>query len=182
MRGTYRNIGWCDTFKKIVDLGLVDESPASYGPGTSYRKMMADVIGCGENDDVVALAAKQLGLGKDHFVIQNLEWLGLFSSDILPGSESKLDILSDRLLEKLKYRDGEKDMLILRHRFEVENRNNTRETITSTLIDYGIPHGDSAMARTVSLPWPSASGSWPKTRSILPACKSPSGKNSMFPF
>jgi saccharopine dehydrogenase (NADP+, L-glutamate forming) len=114
--------------------------------------MMADVIGCGENDDVVALAAKQLGLGKDHFVIQNLEWLGLFSSDILPGSESKLDILSDRLLEKLKYRDGEKDMLILRHRFEVENRNNTRETITSTLIDYGIPHGDSAMARTVSLP------------------------------
>jgi saccharopine dehydrogenase (NADP+, L-glutamate forming) len=152
MRGTYRNVGWCDTFKKIVDLGLVDESPASYGPGTSYRKMMADVIGCGENDDVVALAAKQLGLGKDHFVIQNLEWLGLFSSDILPGSESKLDILSDRLLEKLKYRDGEKDMLILRHRFEVENRDNTRETITSTLIDYGIPHGDSAMARTVSLP------------------------------
>ena len=152
MRGTYRNVGWCDTFKKIVDLGLVDESPTSYGRGTSYRKMMADVIGCDENDDVVALAAKKLGLEKDHFVVQNLEWLGLFSSEILPVNESKLDILSDRLLEKLKYRDGEKDMLILRHRFEVENQDNTTETITSTLIDYGIPHGDSSMARTVSLP------------------------------
>jgi hypothetical protein len=31
-------------------------------------------------------------------------------------------------------------------------RDNTTETITSTLIDYGIPHGDSSMARTVSLP------------------------------
>ncbi|BBO70384.1 saccharopine dehydrogenase [Desulfosarcina alkanivorans] len=152
MRGTYRNVGWCDTFKKMIDLGLVDESPVSYAGGTSYRKMMADLIGCGENDDVVTLAASKIGLTRDHFVVQNLEWLGLFSSDRLPEAESRLDILSARLLEKLKYRDGEKDMLILRHRFEVENRDSTRKTMTSTLIDYGIPHGDSSMARTVSLP------------------------------
>ena len=152
MRGTYRNVGWCDTFKKIVDLGLVDESPTAYAGGTSYREMMAGLIGCDENDDVPALTAEKLGLDSDHFVIQNLEWLGLFSSDIVPDVGSRLDILSERLLQKLQYRDGEKDMLILRHRFEVENRNHTTETITSTLIDYGIPHGDSAMARTVSLP------------------------------
>jgi saccharopine dehydrogenase-like NADP-dependent oxidoreductase len=152
MRGTYRNVGWCDTFKKIVDLGLVDDSPTSYAGGTTYRQMMAGVIGCDEQDDLMARAAEKLGLERDHFVVKNLDWLGLFSSETLPDGESKLDILSDRLLEKMKYRDGEKDMLILRHRFEVENRDNTTETITSTLIDYGIPHGDSSMARTVSLP------------------------------
>jgi saccharopine dehydrogenase (NADP+, L-glutamate forming) len=152
MRGTYRNVGWCDTFKKIVDLGLVDDSPTSYAGGTTYRQMMAGVIGCDEQDDLMAMAAEKLGLERDHFVVKNLDWLGLFSSETLPDGESKLDILSDRLLEKMKYRDGEKDMLILRHRFEVENRDNTTETITSTLIDYGIPHGDSSMARTVSLP------------------------------
>ena len=84
--------------------------------------------------------------------MQNLQWLGLFSSDVLPACESKLDILSERLLEKLQYKDGEKDMLVLRHRFVVENRDQSMQTITSTLIDYGIPHGDSSMARTVSLP------------------------------
>lgn len=152
MRSTYRNIGWCDTFKKIVDLGLVSEAPTSYAKGTSYKKMMADLIGADENDDIIARVAEKVGLDRDHFVIQNLEWLGLFSSDIVPDGESKLDILSERLLEKLKYKDGEKDMLILRHRFVVENRDKTMQTITSTLIDYGIPHGDSAMARTVSLP------------------------------
>lgn len=152
MRGTYRNVGWCDTFKKIIDLGLVDETVISYAMGTTYRQMLADLVGVDEKGDVVAATAEKLGLPRDHFVIQNLDWLGLFSADQLPDCESKLDILSERLLEKLKYKDGEKDMLVLRHRFEVENQDSSKQTITSTLIDYGIPHGDSSMARTVSLP------------------------------
>ncbi|NNG01721.1 MAG: saccharopine dehydrogenase [Desulfobacteraceae bacterium] len=152
MRGTYRNIGWCDTFKKVVDLGLVDDTPVSYAPGTTYNQLMADVVGADANGDVIARVAEKVGLDKEHFVLKNLEWLGLFGSDAVPDGESKLDILSERLLEKLKYKDGEKDMLILRHRFTVENADNTLETISSTLIDYGIPHGDSSMARTVSLP------------------------------
>lgn len=152
MRGTYRNVGWCDTFKTIVDLGLVDETPMSFPRGTSFKKMMAELAGAAETDDIAAAVAQKAGLGRDHFVIRNLEWLGLFSEDAVPDCESRLDILSERLLEKLKYKDGEKDMLILRHRFVVENRDNSTETITSTLIDFGIPHGDSSMARTVSLP------------------------------
>lgn len=43
-------------------------------------------------------------------------------------------------------------MLLLRHTFVVENQDKTETKITSTMIDYGIPHGDSSMARTVSLP------------------------------
>ncbi len=152
MRGTYRNIGWCDTFKKIVDLGLVDEAPAAYAAGTTYAEMMADAIGADTANDIAAGVAEKVDLTTDHFVIKNLEWLGLFGSDTIPNCESKLDILSERLLEKLKYAPGEKDMLLLRHKFAVENADGAMETITSTLIDYGIPHGDSSMARTVSLP------------------------------
>jgi saccharopine dehydrogenase-like NADP-dependent oxidoreductase len=152
MRGTYRNIGWCDTFKKIIDLGLVDEAPAAYPEGTTFRQLTAELIGAEEGDDMMAATAEKLDLAGDHFVIRNLDWLGLFGTDPLPAADSKLDILSERLLQKLKYRDGEKDMLILRHRFVVENQDGSLQTITSTLIDYGIPHGDSSMARTVSLP------------------------------
>ncbi len=152
MRCTYRNVGWCDTFKKIVDLGIVDETPTSYPTGTSFREMMAGLTGVSKNDDVVSKVAKKLNLEKGHFVIQNLEWLGLFSEESVPDRPSKLDILSEQMLKKMSYRDGEKDMLILRHRFVVENSDNSSETIVATLIDYGIPHGDSAMARTVSLP------------------------------
>jgi saccharopine dehydrogenase (NADP+, L-glutamate forming) len=152
MRGTYRNIGWCDTLKKIVDLGLVDDNPTKGLSGISFKKMMADIAGVSESDDVVTAIAQKVGIEKDHFIMNNLDWLGMFSDDIVPDFDNRLDILSEKLLEKLYYKDGEKDMLLLRHTFVIENEDKSEKTITSTLIDYGIPHGDSSMARTVSLP------------------------------
>ena len=152
MRGTYRNLGWCDTFKKIVDLGLVDDRPMQALSGISFNKMMADIAGVDPSSDVRTAVAKKAGLEPDHFVIENLAWLGLFSDETVPDVDNRLDILSEKLLEKLYYKPGEKDMLLLRHTFVVETAEKNEETITSPLIDYGIPHGDSSMARTVSLP------------------------------
>jgi len=152
MRGTYRNIGWCDTLKKIVDLGLIDETPKDNLKGITYKQMMAALVGASKNDDVTAKTAAKVGLAKDDEVIQRLEWLGLFSDEPVPDFDNYLDILSQRLQEKLYYKEGERDMLILRHKFIVENKNKSRDMITSTMIDFGIPKGDTSMARTVSLP------------------------------
>ncbi len=152
MRGTYRNLGWCDTLQKMVDLGLVDDTPNPQLKGISYRRMMADIAGVDETDDVAAATADQVELEQNHFVVQNLDWLGLFANDVVPNVGNRLDILCERMLERLKYRDGEKDMLILKHTFVIEDQDHTERTVTSTLVDYGIPHGDSSMARTVSLP------------------------------
>jgi hypothetical protein len=152
MRGTYRNIGWCDTLKKIVDLGLIDETPKDNLKGITFKQMMAGVVGANEDEDVAAKTAAKVGLSKDDEVIKRLEWLGLFSSDPVADYDNYLDILSERLQEKLYYKEGEVDMLILRHKFIVENKDKSRDMITSTMVDFGIPNGDSSMARTVSLP------------------------------
>ena len=64
-----------------------------------------------------------------------------------------LDVFAARLLEKLQYAPGERDMIVLQHNFIAEYPTGGRkERITSTLIDFGIPEGDSSMSRTVSLP------------------------------
>ena len=152
MRGTYRNIGWCDTFKKIIDLGIVDESPVERLSGMTLKEMMADIAGVDAKADVMGAIAKKIDLPKEHFVLKNLEWLGLFSDGPLADVDNRLDALSEQLLKKLQYQPGEKDMLILRHTFVIEKQDGSPQTITSTMIDYGIPHGDSSMARTVSLP------------------------------
>ena len=151
-RGTYRNLGWCATLKKIVDLGLVDETPQTDLKGVTFKKMTADLVGCPADGNVREATAKKLAIAADSEIIDRLEWLGLFSDEPVPAFDNRLDILSQRLQEKLFFKEGEKDMLILRHRFIVENKDKTRDLITSTLIDYGIPFGDSSMARTVSLP------------------------------
>jgi saccharopine dehydrogenase (NADP+, L-glutamate forming) len=152
MRGTYRNIGWCDTLKKIVDLGLIDETPKDNLKGITYKQMMAGLVGASKADDVTAKIAAKVGLAKDDEIIHRLEWLGLFSDEPVPDFDNYLDILSQRLQEKLYYKEGERDMLILRHKFIVENKDKSRDMITSTMIDFGIPKGDTSMARTVSLP------------------------------
>lgn len=43
-------------------------------------------------------------------------------------------------------------MIILQHQFIASYPDDKKEKITSTLIDFGIPDGDSSMARTVGLP------------------------------
>lgn len=152
IRGTYRNLGWCATLKKIVDLGLVDETPQANLKDVTFKKMMADLVGCPADQHVKEATAKKLGIPANSEIIKRLEWLGLFSDEPVAPFDNRLDILSQRLQEKLFFKEGEKDMLILRHRFIVENKDKTRDLITSTLIDFGIPFGDSSMARTVSLP------------------------------
>jgi hypothetical protein len=61
-------------------------------------------------------------------------------------------VLAERLLLKLPYAPGERDMIVLQHRVTAEYPQAPTEHIVSTLLDYGQPGGDSAMSRTVSLP------------------------------
>ena len=42
-------------------------------------------------------------------------------------------------------------MLVMQHQFEAEFPDH-KEAITATMIDFGIPHGDTSMSRTVGLP------------------------------
>jgi len=152
MRGTYRNIGWCDTLKKMVDLGLIDENPVEGIKGSTYKQMMANLVNQKDSTDVAVKVAEKLGLKPDSDIIKRLEWLGLFSDEQVPNFDNRLDILSYLLENKLIYKDGEKDMIILQHKFTVENADNSKDLITSTLIDYGEALKESSMARTVSLP------------------------------
>ena len=43
-------------------------------------------------------------------------------------------------------------MVMLQHKFEIENKDGSKETRTSTLLDYGVPGGVSSMARLVGVP------------------------------
>lgn len=52
----------------------------------------------------------------------------------------------------MKYEEGERDLVMLQHKFVVEWPNGTVDTITSTLERLGDPYGHSAMALTVGVP------------------------------
>ena len=51
----------------------------------------------------------------------------------------------------MRLNKNERDMIVMHHEFVAEYPSK-KEYITSTLVSYGIPYGDSAISRTVALP------------------------------
>ena len=151
-RGTLRNPGWCETLKAIVDLNYVDTNEKDW-LGKTYTDLGWELLGQQPNGDLRNAMADKLGIQRDSFILDNFEWLGLFSEENVPIEKGGIiDILTAAMLDKMSYEDGERDMLVLYHNFIAEYKDGKREEITSTMIDYGIPNGDSSMSRTVSLP------------------------------
>jgi saccharopine dehydrogenase (NADP+, L-glutamate forming)/spermidine synthase len=151
-RGTLRNPGWCDTLKKIVELGLIDETERPDLSGLTYGQFTAKLIGAKHTNNLKTDLASKLKIQPDSFIIKNMEWLGLFNDTPLPaGQKSGIDVLTATMLAKMQYKPGERDMLVLQHEFIAEYPDK-KEKITSTMIDFGIPNGDSSMNRTVGLP------------------------------
>jgi len=117
----------------------------------TFADLTAQLIGANDTSDLGAKVASHLGIAADGPEISKMEWLGLLGDDPLPGPEAPVDILTARMLDKMSYAEGERDLLVLQHTFVAEFPDHT-EHITSTMIDFGVPGGDSSMNRTVGLP------------------------------
>ncbi|MBW2261945.1 MAG: saccharopine dehydrogenase NADP-binding domain-containing protein [Deltaproteobacteria bacterium] len=150
-RGTFRYPGHCRTWKALVDLGYLDLEEHDL-QSTTYGAFLAGMIGSA-GKDVRSEAAARLSMDPAADPLERMDWLGLLGTDVIQdGRTTPLDVLAGRLLERLPYAEGERDMIVMQHRFLAEFPEGRTERITSTLVDFGIPGGDSSMARTVSLP------------------------------
>ncbi len=150
-RGTLRNLGWCKAWKKLVELGWLSEEEQDLR-GLTYADFTGRLIKSSSGIKLKGELATYLGLDEDSEVLAKLDWLGLLDDVPLRVERgSALDLLAAKLLEKLQYEEGERDMVILQHEF-IARYPRHREKIISTLADFGAPGGDTAMARTVGLP------------------------------
>jgi saccharopine dehydrogenase (NADP+, L-glutamate forming) len=152
LRGTLRYKGWCSFIWGALRTGLLDEERRDW-EAQSFLDFVGNRLEYPGVTDIKDLLCDYLNIGRGSDIIRSFEWLGLLSEESLPSSSgSPLEILAGRLQEKLQYGSGERDMVVLEHKFEASYPEDNRENITSTLIDHGIPYGDTAMARCVGLP------------------------------
>ena len=150
-RGTLRYPGWCATLKKFAEMGLLDDSPWVEMPAT-FREFTARILDVSPDTDFPQYLAGKWNLAPDAKPITDLAWLGLFSDTPLPeGKNSPIDVMAAHMEANMAYKPGERDMLVMQHEF-VAQYPDRKEAITATMIDYGIPNGDTSMARTVGLP------------------------------
>ena len=150
-RGTLRFPGWCAAMKQVARIGWLRTDGIEGLEGKTFADLTAQLIGIDDASDIKSKVASHLGIDVNGPEIEKMEWLGLLGDGPLPGPNAPVDILTSHMLDKMSYDEGERDMLVLQHTFVADFPNRT-EHITSTMIDFGIPGGDSSMNRTVGLP------------------------------
>ncbi len=150
-RGTLRNLGWCDVMQKLNELGYFSLDERIDLPGKTFRQVMAGLVGAEGPAYLEASLAAALNVSPNSGVMMALGWLGLLSDEPVSDQTTLLEVLADQLLAKMPYRPGERDMVVLVHEFTARF-GDRQEHITSTLVDFGMPGGETSMARTVGLP------------------------------
>ncbi len=149
-RGTLRNQNHCACWYQWVQLGLFKQDLRSDLNGLTYKRFMQGFVDGAGN--IPAALASKMGVAEDAKAITNLAWLGLFADKPVTIDEGgNIDIMSAVMIDKCSFEPKERDMLVMQHEFLIEYPDKT-EKAYSTMVDFGIPGGDSSMARTVSLP------------------------------
>jgi saccharopine dehydrogenase-like NADP-dependent oxidoreductase len=151
-RGTLRRPGWCETLRALGELGLLELDAVDFAPGSRLADLAARRLAPGSGP-LVERVAGHLGTHPDSPLLARLEWAGLLSDRPLGATRAApLDLLVGRLGGLMSYSPGERDMVLLEHRLHASFPGRHAEELTLRLVTTGEPTGDSAMARTASLP------------------------------
>ena len=95
----------------------------------------------------------KLGISETSTAMESLDFLGFFDDEKLHYQETTpFEITSDRMIERMMLADNERDMVLLQHIILASYPNGTKEVIRSSMVDYGSPSTNTAIARTVALP------------------------------
>ncbi|KXT15751.1 hypothetical protein AC579_1514 [Pseudocercospora musae] len=161
IRGTLRYQGNPTIVRTFQLLGFLSEEEQDYlKQPIPWKEAFAKIVGsssASEKDLVWAVNSKTKFKDNDEKdrVIAGLRWYGLFSDDKIDPRATPLDTLCATLEKKQQYEKGERDFVMLQHKFDIEWKDGKKETRTSTLVEYGEPEGSggySAMAKLVGIP------------------------------
>lgn len=158
IRGTLRYQGFPQFIKVLVDIGFLEETTLDVltraGP---WKEATKEVVGAKSSStadlEAAILAKAEFESDEDRQrIISGLRWIGLFSDEPITPKGTPLDTLCATLERKMEFEEGERDFVMLQHKFGIQHADGSLETRTSTLCEYGDPKGYSAMAKLVGVP------------------------------
>lgn len=152
VRGTIRNLGWSDTFAAINKMNLLDNDTEYDFTTQTYADLMAAAIGAADAADIRTKVAHFCGIHPLSQVINRLDWLGLFSAEIIGKSSTRFNVLLELVSSKLSYAKGERDMVLLHHDFLYTTKAGEKRRAQSLLFAHGDKNENYIMSKTVGLP------------------------------
>jgi saccharopine dehydrogenase (NADP+, L-glutamate forming) len=152
IRATLRYPGFCEAWNLLIKLGLTANNYFVDGSeNMTYRQWVASYLPENGNSLEDTLA-DHLQIERGEELHEQLLWTGLLSDRFIERiNGTPAEILLDLLLDKLKFRQGDRDMLVFYERLEYKLMGELYEHV-SYLVTKGMDHLHTAISRTVGLP------------------------------
>ncbi|MCP4978100.1 MAG: saccharopine dehydrogenase [Maribacter sp.] len=154
IRATLRYPGFCEAWNMFIQLGLTANNYHIEGSeNITYRQWIASYLPDDDDDASLENAlADILHIERDGELHEQLLWTELLSDrPIRRVNGTPAEILLDLLMDKLKFKHGDTDMLVFYERIEYQLEGELFEHL-SYLVTKGLDKLHTAISRTVGLP------------------------------
>jgi len=153
LRGTLRNDGFCSAWNILVQLGCCEDSFHMENVKTmTHRDFINSFLRFHETESVEEKICSVYNLSPQSDEMKKFTWSGFFSTElVLLDKGTPAQILEHILNKKWKLVSGDKDLIIMWHRFKYESAGMQKE-VQAYLTALGDDEVSTAMAKTVGLP------------------------------
>jgi len=152
-RGLLRYSGYCNNMRYMKELGLFDNEKINSFNNKTFLQFTSSLVNGSSGENLEKNVADHLGIDINSDFLHRMNWLGLFDKELIPFDKgTNLDVLLNKMLKKMAYAPGEKDMIILHIEIIAEFEGGVKEKFIATMNVKGNPDGETAMSRAVALP------------------------------
>jgi saccharopine dehydrogenase-like NADP-dependent oxidoreductase len=154
-RGTLRRPGFCRAWDVFVQLGATDDSfTLQNTEEMTYKEFINSFLYFSEEDPVKTKLYQYMHIDQDSDVREKLEWLEIFGDTRIGLKDATpAQILEHILCRKWALEEGDKDMLVMWHKFIYRQKGQEKPILlTSSMVVTGDDPVNTAMAKTVGLP------------------------------
>lgn len=153
IRGTLRRPGFCKAWNALISIGLTDDSyMIEDSKSLSYKDWVFAYVRNQQGNSIQEKVANFLDLNQNHAIMKQLEWLDLFTDQVIDMEEATpAQILQKLLMQKWTLKPEDKDLIIMQHEFEYD-LNGEQHQLFSTMFMEGKNATDTAMSKLVGLP------------------------------
>lgn len=153
LRGTLRNKGFCEAWQILVQLGCCDDTYLVEGVNNmTHRDFINSFLAYHASHTIEEKLMQHFDLETHGPAMERLRWSGLFSDEPVGlDMGTPAAVLEHILNKRWKLLPGDKDMIVMWHRF-IYKLNGRKEEIQSSLVVTGEDANLTAMAKTVGLP------------------------------
>ncbi|WEW61262.1 hypothetical protein PRK78_006752 [Emydomyces testavorans] len=158
IRGSLRYKGNPAFVQTLANLGWLDQEKKDWlKDGMTWAEIQQKLTGAAGTDEnsLVSQIQKLAKFENDeekNRIISGMKWMGILSPNAATITGGNLlDTLCTQLEKLMSFQPGERDLVMLQHKFVIEWSDGRKETITSTLELLGDPKRYSGMALSVGV-------------------------------